>query len=196
MSSLRVFEQNISSTNSGFGLRKKSTFVLSKTIQTFSYSQSHFGWHFRKLKAQSYNVSFPMSKWKEKFEFWPVLKQHSKMSPQVGMTVLYGKVERKKQTHECTVVESTNGRKKVDAKRPLSDQTGIRLTRRDHYQTKHQLLDLEKRILHERPRLLAHPFLPSFHTLPAPWIKGAFQQVTGVASRQRGTVGGACTRTT
>jgi len=122
MSSLRVFEQNISSTNSGFGLRKKSTFVLSKTIQTFSYSQSHFGWHFRKLKAPSYNVSFPMSKWKEKFEFWPVLKQHSKMSPQVGMTVLYGKVERKKQTHECTVVE----RQMVER----------RLTLRDHYQTK------------------------------------------------------------
>jgi len=32
------------------------------------YSQSHLGWHFRKLKAQSSNVSFATFQWKEMFE--------------------------------------------------------------------------------------------------------------------------------
>ena len=35
-----------------------------------SYSQSHLGWHFRKLKAQSSNVSFATFQWKETFELW------------------------------------------------------------------------------------------------------------------------------
>jgi len=34
------------------------------------YSQSHLGWHFRKLKAQSYHVSFTTFQWKETFELW------------------------------------------------------------------------------------------------------------------------------
>ena len=34
------------------------------------YSQSHLGWHFRKLEAQSSNVSFAMFQWKETFELW------------------------------------------------------------------------------------------------------------------------------
>ena len=34
------------------------------------YSQSHLGWHFRKLKAQSYHVSFATFQWKETFELW------------------------------------------------------------------------------------------------------------------------------
>jgi len=34
------------------------------------YSQSHLGWHFRKLKAQSSNVSFAMFQWKDMFELW------------------------------------------------------------------------------------------------------------------------------
>jgi len=34
------------------------------------YSQSHLGWHFRKLKAQSSNVSFATFQWKETFELW------------------------------------------------------------------------------------------------------------------------------
>jgi len=34
------------------------------------YSQSHLGCHFRKLKAQSSNVSFTTFQWKETFELW------------------------------------------------------------------------------------------------------------------------------
>jgi len=34
------------------------------------YSQSHLGWHFRKLKAQSSKVSFATFQWKETFELW------------------------------------------------------------------------------------------------------------------------------
>ena len=34
------------------------------------YSQSHLGWHFWKLKAQSSNVSFATFQWKETFELW------------------------------------------------------------------------------------------------------------------------------
>ena len=34
------------------------------------YSQSHLGWHFRKLKAQSSNVTFATFQWKETFELW------------------------------------------------------------------------------------------------------------------------------
>jgi len=36
----------------------------------YIYSQSHLGWHFRKLKAQSSNVSFATFQWKETFELW------------------------------------------------------------------------------------------------------------------------------
>ena len=36
----------------------------------FRYSQSHLGRHFRKLKAQSSNVSFSTFQWKETFELW------------------------------------------------------------------------------------------------------------------------------
>jgi len=45
-------------------------------------------WNFRKLQAQSSNVSFATFQWKETFdlELWP-LKQHSKMSPQVGLVL-------------------------------------------------------------------------------------------------------------
>jgi len=35
-----------------------------------THSQSHLGWHFRKLKAQSSNVSFATFQWKETFELW------------------------------------------------------------------------------------------------------------------------------
>ena len=50
------------------------------------YSQSHVGWHFGKLKAQSSNVSFATFQWKQTFELW-ALKELSKMSPQVGLAV-------------------------------------------------------------------------------------------------------------
>jgi len=36
----------------------------------FIYSRSHLGWHVRKLKAQSSNVSFTTFQWKETFELW------------------------------------------------------------------------------------------------------------------------------
>ena len=36
----------------------------------YTYSQSHLGWHFRKLKAPSLNVSFATFQWKETFELW------------------------------------------------------------------------------------------------------------------------------
>jgi len=39
-------------------------------IYPIIYSQSHLGWHFRKLKAQSSNVSFATFQWKETFELW------------------------------------------------------------------------------------------------------------------------------
>jgi len=48
------------------------------------YSQSHLRRHFRKLKAQSSNVSFATFQWKETFELSFEL---SKMSPQVGLAV-------------------------------------------------------------------------------------------------------------
>jgi len=54
----------------------------------FRYSQSHLGRHFRKLKAQSSNVSFSTFQWKETFELW-ALKQHSKIWPRVGLAVHY-----------------------------------------------------------------------------------------------------------
>jgi len=38
----------------------------------------------------------------------------------------------------------------------------------------HHLVELEKRMPHERPRQLAHPSSLSFHTLPAPSTKGTF----------------------
>jgi len=41
----------------------------------YIYSQSHLGWHFRKLKAQSSNVSFATFQWKETFELWNVAKE-------------------------------------------------------------------------------------------------------------------------
>ena len=50
------------------------------------YSQSHLRWHFRKLKAQSSNVSVATFQWKETFELWS-LNQQSRMSPQVGLAV-------------------------------------------------------------------------------------------------------------
>jgi len=34
------------------------------------HNQSHLGWHFRKLKAQSSNVSFATFQWKETLELW------------------------------------------------------------------------------------------------------------------------------
>jgi len=58
------------------------------------YSQSHVGWHFRKLKARTSLLprvsdwrrwSFEL--WALSFEFW-VLKQQSKVSLQVGLAVL------------------------------------------------------------------------------------------------------------
>jgi len=39
-------------------------------IYIYIYSQSHLRWHFRKLKAQSSNVSFATFQWKETFELW------------------------------------------------------------------------------------------------------------------------------
>ena len=39
-------------------------------ILYWNYSQSHLGWHFRKLKTQSSNVSFATFQWKETFELW------------------------------------------------------------------------------------------------------------------------------
>jgi len=73
------------------GLLKATSTPSSKSLM---YSQSHLGWHFRKLKAQSSNVSFatfrvlPLfsQKRRSSFELW-ALKQHAKMSPQVGLAV-------------------------------------------------------------------------------------------------------------
>ena len=44
--------------------------TLNITRVTHLYSQSHLGWHFRKLKAQSSNVSFATFQWKEAFKLW------------------------------------------------------------------------------------------------------------------------------
>jgi len=43
---------------------------IDRTHSTYIDSQSNLGWHFRKLKAQSSNVSFASSQWKETFELW------------------------------------------------------------------------------------------------------------------------------
>ena len=40
------------------------------SVSKYNYSQSHLGWHFRKLKAQSSNVSFATFQWNETFELW------------------------------------------------------------------------------------------------------------------------------
>ena len=47
---------------------RKSLVRFKKPICT--YSQSHLGWHFRKFKAQSSNVSFATFLWKQTFELW------------------------------------------------------------------------------------------------------------------------------
>jgi len=58
-----------------------------------SYSQSHVGWHFQKLfqssklKAQTSLFTESWQKRCSSFELW-ALKQHSKMSPQVGSAVV------------------------------------------------------------------------------------------------------------
>jgi len=39
-------------------------------LYVYTYSQSQLGWHFRKLKAQSSNVSFATFQWKETFDLW------------------------------------------------------------------------------------------------------------------------------
>jgi len=44
--------------------------TISYMCLTRMYSQSHLGCHFRKLKAQSSNVSFTTFQWKETFELW------------------------------------------------------------------------------------------------------------------------------
>ena len=56
--------------------------IISKNYST-KYSQSHLGWYFRKLKAQSSRVSFATFQWKEtfelSFELWnSIRKCHSK----------------------------------------------------------------------------------------------------------------------
>jgi len=43
---------------------------LQMWLYLYEYSQSHLGWHFPKLKAQSSNVSFATFQWKETFELW------------------------------------------------------------------------------------------------------------------------------
>jgi len=56
------------------------------------YSQSHLGWHFRKLfqssklKARTSLFTETLQKRRSSFELW-ALKQHSKMSPQLGSAV-------------------------------------------------------------------------------------------------------------
>ena len=40
------------------------------SVSKYNCSQSHLGWHFRNLKAQSSNVSFATFQWKETFELW------------------------------------------------------------------------------------------------------------------------------
>jgi len=40
------------------------------TPRKMNYSQSHLGWHFRKIKTQSSNVSFTTFQWKETFKGW------------------------------------------------------------------------------------------------------------------------------
>ena len=45
-------------------------FLLTHVAIHARYSQSHLGWHFRNLKAQSSNVSFATFQWKERFELW------------------------------------------------------------------------------------------------------------------------------
>jgi len=51
--------------------RHPHTHTLSRFFfQSHRYSQSHLGWHFWKLKAQSSNVSFATFQWKEMFELW------------------------------------------------------------------------------------------------------------------------------
>jgi len=44
--------------------------LIIPTHWTHTYSQSQLGWHFRKLKTQSSNVSFATFQWKEMFELW------------------------------------------------------------------------------------------------------------------------------
>jgi len=39
-------------------------------VSHYTYSQSHLGWHFRKLQTQSSKVSFATFQWKETFELW------------------------------------------------------------------------------------------------------------------------------
>jgi len=47
-----------------------TTFLLWLLTINFEYSQSHLGWHFWKLNAQSSNVSFATFQWKETFDLW------------------------------------------------------------------------------------------------------------------------------
>ena len=59
------------------------THILAHTVKGSSpimYSQSHVGWHFRKLKARTSLLPRFSEKRRWSFELW-ALKQHSKMSP-------------------------------------------------------------------------------------------------------------------
>ena len=62
------------------GTMRQCTACVAPNELSCLYSQSHLGCHFRKLKAQSSNVSFATFQWKETFELW-ALKQHPKMCP-------------------------------------------------------------------------------------------------------------------
>jgi len=48
------------------------TLDLSRSFgwDSVEYSQSHLGWRFWKLKAESTNISFATFQWKETFELW------------------------------------------------------------------------------------------------------------------------------
>jgi len=65
------------------------------------YSQSHLGCYFRKFKVQNSKVSFTTFQWKRRssFELW-ALKQYSKMSPQVGLTVSWQTSEETKRDRD------------------------------------------------------------------------------------------------
>ena len=53
------------------------------------YSESHVGWHFRKLKAQSSNISFATLQWQETFELW-VSSFETTFEDVIGCTISSG----------------------------------------------------------------------------------------------------------
>jgi len=72
-----------------WGLVVRGTKLCMHVLKLYSihnYSQSHLGCHFRKLKARTSLLPRFNEKRRSSFELGD-LKQHSKMSPQVGLAV-------------------------------------------------------------------------------------------------------------